>query len=157
MNSLHAPTPDPPSRPLAERLVGRWTLVSFEAVSDGATEHPFGPDAVGELRYDESRRMAVQVMKQGRPRFASNEQRDGTVAEVADAFTGYGAYYGTYSVDEQAAVVTHHVAASLFPNRVGTDQRRDVRIEGDRLTLSTLPEISEGRERFFRLVWKRRD
>ncbi len=142
-------------QPLAARLVGRWTLVSFEAVSGGQTEYPFGPDAVGELLYDGAGHMAVQVMKRGRPLFASDDQGGGTVEEVSAAFAGYAAYYGTFSVDEQAAVVTHHLAASTFPNWVGTDQQRAALLEGDYLTLSTRPAMFEGRERIYRLVWRR--
>ncbi len=142
------------SQPLAARLVGHWTLVSFEVVTGGQTEYPFGPDAVGELMYDGAGHMAVQVMKKGRPLFASGEQGGGSVEEVAAAFAGYAAYYGTFSVDERAAVVAHHVAACMFPNWVGTDQQRNALLEGDRLTLST-PMVVDGRERIYRAVWRR--
>jgi hypothetical protein len=146
---------EPP--PLAALLVGNWGLVSFEAVSGGHTEYPFGPDAIGLLTYDGASRMAVQIMKTGRPFFASDDQDDGTVEEFAAAFKGYAAYYGTYSVDEQEGVVTHHVAASMYPNWVGSDQRREVLLEGDRLTLSTRLPWRQGRDWMFRLVWRRLD
>ena len=143
------------SQPLAARLIGNWTLVTFEAVSGGQTEYPWGPDVVGLLMYDRAGHMAAQVMKTGRPLFASGAQGRGTIEEVSAAFTGYAAYYGTYSVDERAAVVTHHVAASMFPNWVRSDQRREVSFEEGRLTLSTPPTLYQGAERIFRLVWKR--
>jgi Lipocalin-like domain len=110
------------SQPLAALVVGNWSLVSFEVVSDDRTEFPFGPDAVGTLTYDRASHMAVQIMKRGRPIFASDELEGATLEELSAAFNGYVAYYGTYSVDERACVITHHVAASLFPNWVGTDQ-----------------------------------
>jgi Lipocalin-like domain len=59
------------SPPLSARLVGYWSLVSFEAVSGGHTEYPFGPDAVGDLIDDGAGRMAAQVMKRDRRLFAS--------------------------------------------------------------------------------------
>jgi hypothetical protein len=139
----------------AAALIGRWSLVSFEAVSGGHTGYPFGPNAVGRLTYDGAGQMAVQIMKTGRPLFASDDQGDGTVEEVSAAFAGYAAYYGTYSVDEREAVVVHHVVASLFPNWVGSDQRRKALLEGSRLTLSTPPMRDRGREWIFRLVWRR--
>lgn len=145
----------PVSQPLGARLVGHWSLVSFETVSGGRVEYPFGPGAVGEIRYDAAGHVAVQIMKTGRSLFASGDQAAGTVEEVSAAFTGYLAYYGTYSVDERASVVTHHLAASMFPNWVGSEQRREVSFEGDRLTLSTPPTLFQGKARVFRLVWRR--
>jgi hypothetical protein len=99
---------------LGSRLVGHWSLVSFETVSGGRVECPFGPGAVGEITYDAAGHVAVQIMKTGRSLFASGDQAAGTVEEVSAAFTGYVAYYGTYSADERASVVTHHLAASMF-------------------------------------------
>jgi hypothetical protein len=143
------------SQPLAAALVGSWSLVSFEAASGGHTEQPFGADPVGLLTYDRAGKMAVQIMQPGRPLFASGDQGDGTVEEVLGAFTGYVAYYGTYSVDEAEAVVTHRVSASLFPNWVGSEQRRKVLLEESLLTLSTPPMQDRGKEWVFRLVWRR--
>ncbi len=145
----------PESQPLGARLVGHWSLESFEALSDGSAEYPFGPGAVGQITYDRAGHMAVQIMKSGRRPFASGDQAAGSVEEVSAAFTGYVAYYGTYSVDERAGVVTHHIAASMFPNWVGSEQQREVLLEGDRLTLSTPPTLFQGRQRVFRLAWKR--
>ena len=79
----------------------------------------------------------------------------GTPEEVSAAFTGYVAYYGTYSVDEAAGVVTHLVAGSLFPNWVGGKQQRHFLLERDSLTLTTPPIVLQGSEWVFRLVWKR--
>jgi hypothetical protein len=145
----------PEFQPLAARLVGHWSLVSFEAVSGEHTEYPFGPGAVGQITYDAAGHMAVQIMKAGRPLFASADQGAGTAEEVSAAFTGYVAYYGTYSVDQRAGVVTHHLSASMFPNWVGSEQRRELLLEGDRLILSTPPTLFQGTQRVFRLVWKR--
>ena len=42
----------PELEPLAARLVGHWSLVSFEAVTGGHSEYPFGRDALGQITYD---------------------------------------------------------------------------------------------------------
>jgi Lipocalin-like domain len=149
------PDPRGEAQPLGPRLAGHWTLVSFEMVSGGQTEYPFGRDAIGEIIYDTASHMAVQVMKAGRPAFASDDQAAGTAEEVSAAFHGYAAYYGTYRVDEGARVVTHRPTGSLFPNWLGTEQRRKIVLEGDRLTLSTPPMSFEGKDRVFRAIWKR--
>jgi Lipocalin-like domain len=142
---------------VAKRLVGHWNLVSCESMADGRIEYPYGEDAVGQIAYDAAGHMAVQIMRPGRKPFAAGDPGAGTPDELSAAFLGYAAYYGTYSVDESAGVVTHHLAASLFPNWVGSDQRRHYVLEGDRLTLTTPPILSRGKPRVFRLVWKRVD
>jgi hypothetical protein len=118
-------------------LVGTWRLISFQVRGPGdAIRYPFGPDATGLLIYTANGLMAGQIMRRGRATFASATITGGTSDELAEAATGYIAYAGTYSVDEAAAVVTHHVTMSLFPNLVGTDQRRGMALDGDRLDLS---------------------
>ena len=148
-------TPKPHAQPLSRRLVGQWSLVAFEMVSGTRAEYPFGRDATGQLTYDAAGRMSVQIMKAGRPTFSSGDRAAGTAEETVAAFRGYDAYYGTYRVDERAGVVTHRLTGSLYPNWVGSEQRRQIVLEGDRLTLSTPPIPFRGEERVFRLVWKR--
>jgi hypothetical protein len=126
---------------IAQRLVGVWRLISFEVrVPEGGTRYPFGPDARGLLIYTASGHMAGQVMRLGRPPFAGTTITGGSDAELAEAATGYIAYTGTYSVSDAEGVVIHHVTMSLFPNLIGTDQRRSVTFEGQQLALSTPPE-----------------
>src|SRR5262245_49062163 len=47
-----------------------------------------------------------------------------TPSEIRDAHTGYYAYFGTYTVDESARTVTHHIQASVRPEEVGRDYVR---------------------------------
>jgi hypothetical protein len=140
---------------IASRLVGHWSLVSIEVVTGQETEYPFGRDASGAIMYDAAGHMAVQIMQANRPAFASGDQAAGTPAELSAAVKGYVAYFGTYTVDEAGSAVTHHLSGSLFPNWVGTSQRRHVLLDGGRLTLSSQPIAFQGRQRVFRIVWKR--
>jgi hypothetical protein len=61
---------------------------------------------------------------------------------------GYTAYFGTYSIDEAAAVVTHHREGNIDPGGLG-DFKRRYQFEGDdRLILMPL-------ENNHRLTWER--
>ncbi len=137
---------------VAERLVGVWRLVSFETRGPGnAVRYPFGRDAAGLLVYTATGHMSGQLMRRGRTVFDSSTITGGSDAEVSSAARGYVAYAGTYDVDDAQGVVTHHVTMSLFPNLVGTDQRRALSLEGDTLELRTPPE--DGRTMILR--WER--
>jgi hypothetical protein len=91
--------------------------------------------------------MSVHIADPRRPRFASPDRLLATDAEVRAAFDGYFGYFGTYSVDEKAGTMTHHVEGAAFPNYAGTDQTRQLTIDGDRLELATPPIARRRRER----------
>jgi hypothetical protein len=57
-----------------------------------------------------------------------------TAEEAKIALTDYIAYFGTYSVDEAAATVTHHRVMTVQPGDTGDFVRR-CEFDGDRLTL----------------------
>ena len=136
-------------------LVGTWKLVLLEFRSDGQVVYPVGRDATGLLMYDRNGWMSQQLMRPDRPAFASGDQLRGADAEVRAAVEGYVAYAGTYTVDETHEVVVHHVTASLFPNWVGTDQKRFYKLSGDRLIISTPTVLVAGHLMDVMLIWER--
>jgi len=59
---------------LSQALIGTWKLVSSEFnLSSGDVIHPYGNDAVGLLIYAEDGQMSAQIMRRGRPSFASGD------------------------------------------------------------------------------------
>ena len=148
---------DTDSRPLRERLVGAWRLVSYE-VRDGAGVHvgyPLGDDAVGYLVYTVDGLMSVQIMRLGRTSYLAGGLGDGTDAESAEAARGYVAYAGPYHV-ERDSVVVHEPEVSLFPNWVHAPAAREVVLVEPRLEL-TNPETLPygGRALTAVLLWER--
>jgi lipocalin-like protein len=137
-------------------LVGTWRLASYESRgSAGAVLYPFGQGAIGQLTYDASGNMSAMLMKPNRPPFASQDMRRGTDSEVRDAFEGFIAYFGTYTVDPAKPTVTHHVRGASYPNWVGDDQVRYYEMDGPRLVLRTPPIQVGGRSLQSVLVWER--
>lgn len=117
---------------MSSRLVGNWTLVSYDAIApDGTRSLPFG-EAVGRLSYDEHGHMSGQVMRPGRAPVVLGE---GGAQQVRAAYTGYIAYFGTYEVSADGTTVTHHVQGALNPAWVGGVQVRRLRFDGDLLEL----------------------
>ncbi len=137
------------------KLVGSWKLVSFNIQdSSGQTAYPFGKDAQGRLIYEPDGRMAVQLMDPNRPGFSSGDPIVASEAEIRTAFGGYTAYYGTYSVNPEEQTIVHHIEVALFPNWVGTDQRRHFEFDGKHLTLKG-PLLLGGVQGVVSLVWER--
>ena len=117
------------------QLVGRWKLVSIEAVRpNGEVVREWGPNPTGYLSYDASGFVSVQFMRDPR---AAKPSRELTPDERREAFESYYAYYGRFEVDDKEGFVTHHIQGSLRPYEVGTDLKRFFKLSGDRLDLST--------------------
>lgn len=141
---------------VAEQLIGTWRLVSFEyELANGASVAAYGPRPVGLLVYDRCGLMTAQIMNPNRPRFASGDRRSGTHEELLAAVEGYIAYFGTYEVDEAGGCVVHTELGDLFPNAVGTMQRRYFELDGDRLSLRVPPVVLGGERMTARVVWER--
>jgi hypothetical protein len=139
------------------RFVGAWRLLSCEARdSSERIQYPFGEQAAGQLFYDGAGNMGAQLMRANRPHFAAGDPALGTDAEVRNAFDGYVAYFGTYSVDESNSAVTHKVTGASFPNWIGVDLVRYYTFDDDgRLRLSTPPIAAGGLLLHYVLLWER--
>jgi hypothetical protein len=141
---------------LSDRLAGTWRLVSFMAYgADGRETHIYGAAATGILIYDQGGGMSVQIARADRKPFKSGDVFSASPGELKEAFDGYFGYFGRYTVDEHAGTVTHHIEGGSFPNFVGTDQRRLVKWQEDRLVLSTPPERTAGSDVRYVATWYR--
>lgn len=110
-------------------LSGVWQLVSCTIThGDGRIEHPFGSEPRGLIAYTADGWMSCHM---------------------AGGAAGHTAYYGTVSVDEAAATVTHHVRGTSHPFTSG-DQLRRYRVTGVELLLS-----AEMGDSLIEVFWRR--
>jgi len=123
-------------------IVGTWKLVAA-AAHDGAGNplpSPYGPKLMGRVTFSADGRM-MAVLCDGRPSLPDGTARD------------YASYCGNYRFDGSRLVT--RVDAASDPARLGTDQVREVRFEGDRVILRQPPrprgDVTEHRE----LSWQR--
>ena len=111
----------------------------------------------GMLTYSAGGTMVAIMGPGDRPRFATEDVTGGTPDERAGAFATFIAYGGSYELTGDT--VTHHVETSLFPNWIGTRQRRQWELDptGRHLTLTSPPLLLGGTTRIQRLRWERLD
>jgi Lipocalin-like domain len=130
-------TPQAPT-PQAPAIVGTWRLKSIvDTLPDGSPYSWLGARPTGEIRYDAAGHMAVQFMRDPRPTVAAGTARQATPQELRAVYDGYYAYFGRYKVSARGDSVTHFIQASLHPEEVGVVYRRAVRVEGDRLLITS--------------------
>jgi hypothetical protein len=142
----------PPSATETQGIVGAWTLVSFDVdEGKGAKKPRFGPDPVGYLIYSANARMAAVLAGTHRPYLNSPSGTSASEADRSEALLNFLAYAGRYEVRRDR--VFHHVEVAVFTNLMGVTLERQFKIEGDRLTIRTLPPEIWGSSNV--LVWQR--
>lgn len=145
-------------RAIRDRLIGAWTLVSFESrLPDGRLSSPLGRGARGHIVYAECGLVSVNLSRGDRPVADGDRifQLRGEAA-IAAAGRGYMAYSGRFEVDEAQGLARHHLELCLDPSWIGTVQERHVRFVDDRLQLSVGdPRGTDGVGNPSTLTWQR--
>jgi len=136
-------------------IYGTWKLVSATRLllATGEKIDAFGKRPSGYLTYTPDGRMIAILTKEGRPKIA--DMSKASEQERAELFNTMIAYAGTFSL--RGDKVTHHVDISWNENWTGSDQLRNVKLEGDKLYITSDPQPSgvDGRPVIAELQWER--
>jgi hypothetical protein len=138
-----------------EDLYGTWRLLSFTqtVVATGEKSDVFGKAPHGFLSYGRDGRMSAILVRDGRHK--PPDMTNLTDEERTELFDTVIAYAGTFTLDGKT--VTHHVDISWNENWTGTDQVRNIRLEGDKLYITTNPQPSgiDGKVVVAELIWEK--
>jgi hypothetical protein len=136
-------------------IVGTYRLAGRNVKGDGGAWVPL-PDfnSIGYITYSDTGYMAVNVMPLDRPPFAA----DGgpTPEEAQAALEGYTAYFGPFSVNEDAegGFLVHHRIGQMDPGGE-VDAKRFYDLEGDRLILTPATAAGTKGDATRQVVWER--
>lgn len=125
-------------------LAGVWRLISFHDVDDEGNRHegPLGPNPGGILFYSVDGHVAVSMMR----------APGGQAAEGADRSPqSYMSYAGTWR--RRGDQVVHTITVAPDPLWLGTEQVRDLMLDGNRLTLCGNSLVGRPQRRI--LQWER--
>ena len=143
----------------SEWLKGTWKLDRFSAVDEeGETIEVMGDGATGFICYSDDGWVSVQIAKANRMRYDIPDVEGGTTEQTLSAARSLFAYAGKYTVDEENAIVYHHLEYSLIPNWIGSSQKRYICKESDNvLVLNSDPARigPGGKKRKSSLRWTR--
>jgi hypothetical protein len=146
----------PEETALRDRLLGAWRLLTWESIAeDGTVEHPMGADPDGVVAYTPDGTMVTTLGRRDRSPITGGDMLAGPDEERLAAFSSFIAYTARFHME--GTDVIHSVVMSLFPNWVGTAQRRhvDLSADGERLVLSADPFLLRGRMSRQVLTWRR--
>jgi hypothetical protein len=138
-----------------EALYGTWRLLSWtrEVVGTGERSDIFGKAPQGCITYTRDGRMSSIVVAENRHKPTDLAQL--TDPERATLFKSMVAMAGTFAVEGDRVV--HHIDISWNEHWTGTAQKRQFRIEGQRLTIRSEPAISpiDGKPSTSVLIWQK--
>lgn len=138
----------------ASVLIGTWQLVAMYRNLDSGNREPPGQDwedAKGFLTYTAEGRMFALLSRSDKAPIGYPDIDD---AKRVDAHKSMVAYTGLYTF--KGDHVLHHVDICWIPDWEGEDQRREVTLDGDNLTLTTpYGRRPDGSMASFSLQWKR--
>jgi hypothetical protein len=125
---------------VAKDIVGTWRLVKAYATTEDGKPAPLpygGEKGMGRVTFNADGRM-MAVLCDGRPSLPPGEARE------------YNSYCGNYTFDGTRLVTK--VDSASDPQRLGTDQVREVRFEGKLMVLRP-PVRSIGGQDIQRELW----
>jgi hypothetical protein len=113
-----------------DKIVGTWKLVSYEVEvqSTGQKEPVMGVHPTGYVTFTPDGRAYVLLTADGRAPAKTDQER-------AALLNTLSAYTGTYSIEGETWTTQVEVASN--PEWVATKQVRNIKLEGDRLVVST--------------------
>ncbi len=146
---------DAPAPSMRAPIVGTYQLVGRNVKDDSGSWVPVDDfNSLGYITYSDRGYMAVKVMPLDREPFADDSEP--TAEEVHAALQGYTAYYGPFSVEEDAdgGYLIHHRIGQINPG-AEADAKRYYDIEGDRLILTPASETGMKSDAARQVVWER--
>jgi hypothetical protein len=119
----------------ANAFVGSWKLIAADKLlPDGTRVTDYGAQPHGMAIFTSDGHMMIDVFRDVRTRFASNDRAKGTFEEYKDASLSSSCSFGTYSVDPATSKVMMKIDRSTFPNYDDTTQVRAYELKGDILS-----------------------
>ena len=137
-----------------DKVVGSWSLVSFESFNAAGTKVPSieGGDVKGRLILTADGQFSAQIISEI-PKLASKARLKTTAAEDKAVAHGVLSFFGTYTTDEANKAIVLLVERSSYPNQVtGKGAKRIITFSGDEMRFDNPGRTAGGR---VFVVWKR--
>ena len=136
-------------------LVGTWKLESAMIATEEEVRSSWSAHPVAFLTYTEDGRMSAILTLDDRKPLSVSDFIYAPANERAEAFASTTASAGRYTFTGKEVV--HHVEAASTPNVVGSDLKRAVTLDGNRLVLLVANPYLRGgiMVRSQELIWRR--
>jgi len=120
-----------------EKLIGTWRLIEF-ADLDSATSkwtYPYGINPKGYFTYTKSGVVNLNISSETALKISEDSAKNYNINLLNWVSHFSLGYFGTYTVDFNKSIVTHHVKGGSLPWYIDTDQPRQFILKGDTLII----------------------
>lgn len=121
----------------SNKLAGTWELIEFTDLDSvtGKWEYPFGKNPRGYFTYTKSHIVNLNVSSDIPLNISEDSAKNYNITLLNWVDHQSEGYFGTYSVDFNKSVVTHHVRGGSIPWFYDTDQPGPFILKGDTLII----------------------
>ena len=145
-STLLATVPMAQAQTTPDQLTGDWTVVTLVTdTADGRIE-PFGPTPLGYVSFGPGGHFSAQFMRPDIPKVAANNRLKASTEENVAIAQGSISFFGRWTlVDAESGEVGLRVLGSSYPNWIGSDQKRFIKVAGDSMTLTNPTSPAAGK------------
>ena len=119
-------------------IVGTWRLIEHTDIDtiSGKWFYRYGKNPRGYFTYTKSGVVNLNISTDSPMKISEDSARNFSVNLYDYLITNAVGYFGTYTVDLEKSIVTHHVKGGSYPWYFETDQQRPFIIKGDTLIIT---------------------
>ncbi|HET6769398.1 MAG TPA: lipocalin-like domain-containing protein [Chitinophagaceae bacterium] len=121
----------------SNKLVGTWRLIEYSDIDTltGKWTYPYGKNPRGYFTYTSTNIVNLNISKENQLKLTEDSAKTFPVSYYTLTENYSFGYFGTYSVDWQKFIVTHHVKGGSVLWYTDTDQPRPFILKGDTLII----------------------
>lgn len=136
-------------------LSGTWRMeAAYERRADGSITRNYGLHPQGLMMVDAAGHYTIQIFREDRRPFRSDDKTQGDPAEYRDAALGSSTHFGSVRLDAAHRQLVFSIEAASFPNWNGKTQVRTFTYRDGLLTYA-VPASASGNGSVAYSVWRR--
>lgn len=115
------------------KLVGTWQLIEYSDLDSitGEWKYKYGKNPKGYFTYTKTNIVNLNITTETPFKFSMDSAKHVQMNYYEMIQKNSLGYFGTYTVDWEKSIVTHHVNGGSLPWYIDTDQPRPFTIKGD--------------------------
>lgn len=120
-----------------DKLIGTWRLIEFADLDSATSQwtYPYGKNPKGYFTYTKSGIVNLNISAETPLKISEDSAKNYNINLLNWVNHVSLGYFGTYTVDFNKSIVTHHVKGGSLPWYIDTDQPRQFVLKGDTLII----------------------
>ena len=120
-----------------ENLIGTWRLIEFSDLDSATLQwtYRYGKNPKGYFTYTKSGIVNLNISAETPLKISEDSAKNYNINLLNWVNHTSLGYFGTYTVDFNKSIVTHHVKGGSLPWYIDTDQPRQFVLKGDTLII----------------------